>query len=81
LVPELWKTIPSFADRTVEPKANMQNLSPRHVKTEESSRLGVISGWYSTKASGTFVSGPHESEADCLRKIAEIDPQPAKKKR
>jgi hypothetical protein len=56
----------------------MQNLSPRHVKTEESLRLGVISGWYSTKVSGTFVSGPHDSEADCLRKIAEIDPPPAK---
>jgi len=55
----------------------MQNLSPRHVNTEESLRLGVVSGWYSTKVSGTFVSGPHDSEADCLRKIAEIDP-PAK---
>jgi hypothetical protein len=58
----------------------MQNLSPRHVKTEESQRLGVVSGWYSTKVSGTFVSGPHDSEADCRRKIAELDPQPAKKR-
>jgi hypothetical protein len=57
---------------------SMQNLSPRHVKTEESLRLGVVSGWYSTKVSGTFVSGPHDSEADCLLKIAEIDPPPAK---
>jgi hypothetical protein len=56
----------------------MQNLSPRHVKTEESLRLGVVSGWYSTKVSGTFVSGPHDSEADCLRKIAELNPPPAK---
>ena len=54
----------------------MQNLSPRHVKTEESLRLGVVSGWYSTKVSGTFVSGPHDSEADCLRRIAELDPPP-----
>jgi hypothetical protein len=59
----------------------MQNLSPRHVKTEESLRLGVVSGWYSTKVSGTFVSGPHVSEADCLRKIAEIDPPPPKLKK
>jgi hypothetical protein len=59
----------------------MQNLTPRHVKTEESLRLGVVSGWYSTKVSGTFVSGPHESEAACLRRIAEIDPQPAKIKK
>jgi hypothetical protein len=56
----------------------MKNLSPRHVKTEESLRLGVVSGWYSTKVSGTFVTGPHVSEADCLRKIAEIDPPPPK---
>jgi hypothetical protein len=53
-------------------------LTPRHVKTEESLRLGVISGWYSTKVSGTFVSGPHESEADCLRRINEINPPPPK---
>lgn len=58
----------------------MQNLSPRHVMTEESLRLGVESGWYSTKVSGTFVSGPHSSEADCLRRIAEINPPTAKKK-
>jgi hypothetical protein len=59
----------------------MQNLSPRHVKTEESLRLGVVSGWYSTKVSGTFVSGPHDSEAECLRRIAEIHPPPAKIKK
>jgi len=58
----------------------MQNLSPRHVKTEESNRLGIQSGWYSTKVSGTFVSGPHESESDCLRKITELDPPPPKGK-
>ena len=56
----------------------MQNLSPRHVKIDESRRLGVKSRWYSTKLSGTFVSGPHDTEADCLRKIAEIDPPPEK---
>ncbi|PYK09385.1 MAG: hypothetical protein DME65_12080 [Verrucomicrobia bacterium] len=65
----------------VQPERNqMQNLSPRHVKTEEALRLGVMSGWYSTKASGTFVSGPHDSETDCLRKIAEINPPPAKRR-
>jgi hypothetical protein len=57
----------------------MQILSPRQVKTEEATRLGVVSGWYSTKVSGTFVSGPHDSEADCLRRIAEINPPPPKK--
>ena len=59
----------------------MQILSPRHVKTEEALRLGVESGWYATKVSGTFVSGPHASEADCLVRINEINPPPAKKKR
>ena len=59
---------------------HMQSLSPRHVKIEESLRLGVVSGWYSTKVSGTFVSGPHDSEADCLRRIAEINPPVAKRK-
>ena len=52
----------------------MQNLSPRHIDIEELLRLGVESGWYSTKVSGTFVSGPHDTEGDCLRTIAEIDP-------
>jgi hypothetical protein len=57
----------------------MQNVSPRHIKTEEALRLGVTSGWYSTKVSGTFVSGPHDSEADCLRRIAELNPPPTKR--
>jgi len=57
----------------------MKNLSPRHVKMEESLRLGVVSGWYSTKISGTFASGPHESEADCLRRISELDAPPHKR--
>jgi len=57
----------------------MTNFSPRYVDKEESLRLGgVVSGWYSTKVSGTFVSGPHDSEADCLRKIAEMDVRPVK---
>jgi len=51
------------------------------LKTEESLRLGVVSGWYSTKVSGTFVSGPHDTEADCLRRIAELDPPPLDSKR
>ena len=58
----------------------MQILSPRHVKTEESLRLGVVSGWYSTKVSGTFVTGPHATQEDCLAKIAELNPVAARKK-
>ena len=59
---------------------SMQILSARHVKTEESLRLGVVSGWYSTKVSGTFVTGPHATQEDCLSKIAELNPPAAKKK-
>jgi hypothetical protein len=70
----------SIKSSNAQRKHLMQNLSPRHVKTEESLRLGVVSGWYSTKVSGTFVSGPHDSEADCLRKIAEINPPAVKAK-
>lgn len=58
----------------------MQNLSPRNVKTEEALRLGVEPGWYAIKVSGTFVSGPHHTEAECLSRIAEIDPRPKKNK-
>ena len=58
----------------------MQILSARHVKTEESLRLGVVSGWYSTKVSGTFVTGPHATQEDCLSKIAELNPPAARKK-
>jgi hypothetical protein len=58
----------------------MQILSARHVKTEESLRLGVVSGWYSTKVSGTFVTGPHVTQEDRLSKIAELNPAPVKRK-
>ncbi len=46
----------------------------------ESARLGVASGWYSTKVSGTFVTGPHITQEDCLSKILELNPPPVKKK-
>ena len=75
-------TLRSITPGRATPESNqMQDLSPRHVKTEEALRLGVISGWYSTKVSGTFVSGPHDSEADCLGRIAEINPPPRKLKK
>jgi hypothetical protein len=82
----VWRTVEDLgalafdgrSKRQPESKSSMQNLTPRHVKTEESLRLGVVSGWYSTKVSGTFVSGPHDTKADCLRRIAELDPPPQK---
>jgi hypothetical protein len=50
----------------------MHDLLHRHVKAEEATRLGVESGWYGTKVSGTFVTGPHATEAECIRKIGEL---------
>ena len=50
----------------------MLELLHRHVKTHEATRLGVELGWYGTKVSGTFVTGPHATEADCIRKIGEL---------
>jgi hypothetical protein len=59
---------------------SMQNLTSRHVQATESQYLGVVSGWYSTKVSGTFVTGPHATNEECLRKIAELNPLAAKRK-
>lgn len=56
----------------------MQELVYRHVGIAESARLGVDSGWYGTKASGTFVTGPHATEAECIRKIGDLN-GPAKR--
>ena len=53
-----------------------KKLSSRHVKLEESLRLGVEPGWYTTKMSGTFVTGPHASEREAALKIAELNPPP-----
>jgi hypothetical protein len=69
-----------YCERLENQGSHMHILSARHVKTEESLRLGVVSGWYSTKVSGTFVTGPHTTQEDCLSKILELNPPPAKKK-
>jgi len=73
--------LPAFGARAdASQGSHMHILSARHVKTEESLRLGVVSGWYSTKVSGTFVTGPHTTQEDCLSKILELNPPPVKKK-
>lgn len=54
-----------------------KELFSRHVKLEESLRLGVASGWYTTKMNGTFVTGPHATEEEAAFKIAEMNPAPA----
>ncbi len=53
---------------------SMQNLASRHVKAEESARLGIAAGWYTHKVSGTFVGGPYASDADAQKKILELNP-------
>jgi hypothetical protein len=50
----------------------MQELLYRHVGPTESTHLGVKAGWCGTKVSGTFVTGPHATEAECIRKIGEL---------
>jgi hypothetical protein len=57
----------------------MTHLSSRHVEAAESARLGIKSGWYGTKVSGTFVTGPHATDEDCLREIKALGPVPDRK--
>ncbi|MDR3465993.1 MAG: hypothetical protein P4M07_08630 [Xanthobacteraceae bacterium] len=57
----------------------MDILSPRHVETAESTRIGVQPGWYATKVSGTFVTGPHATQQECESRIAELNPPPPPK--
>lgn len=52
----------------------MTNLLSRHVDATEAARLGVKSGWYGTKVSGTFVTGPHATDADCIKQIKTLGP-------
>jgi hypothetical protein len=53
---------------------SMQNLAARHVKEEESARLGIEAGWYAHKASGTFVGGPFASNAEAQKTIIALNP-------
>jgi len=57
----------------------MQVLSARQSRPKNRCASACV-GWYSTKVSGTFVTGPHTTQEDCLSKIAELNPPPAKKK-
>ena len=61
------------------PRFRRMMIPGGHVEPEESVRLGVESGWYSTKVSGTFVTGPHATLEECVSKIAELNPPPAKR--
>ena len=52
----------------------MTKLVPRHVDAAEAARLGIPSGWYGAKISGTFVIGPHLTEQACLIEIGKTGP-------
>ena len=52
----------------------MTPLSSRHIEAAEAIRLGIKSGWYGTKVSGTFVTGPHATDGECLKQIKELGP-------
>jgi len=54
----------------------MTPLSSRYVDATEAIRLGVKPGWYGTKVSGTFVTGPHATYEDCLRQVKTLGPVP-----
>ena len=55
----------------------MQNFSTRHVEMSESLRLGIKPGWYGTKISGTFVTGPHSTQESCLGQVIALQAAPA----
>jgi hypothetical protein len=55
----------------------MQNLVPRLVGEPEAKQLGVESGWYGTKMSGTFVTGALPSLEECMKAI-DLIPEPPK---
>ena len=56
---------------------HMQNLVPRLVGAPEAKLLGVEGGWYGTKMSGTFVTGPLPSLEACMKAL-DLIPEPPK---
>ena len=72
-LPSLRKTPVDF----LSPEEARQALKPDvALDATEAARLRVKSGWYGTKPSGTFVSGPHTTDEDCLRHIKTLGPVP-----
>jgi hypothetical protein len=47
----------------------VKDLTPRLVEESESKKLGVAQGWYGTRVSGTFMTGPCASLDECLEAI------------
>lgn len=45
------------------------DLTPRLIEETESKKLGIPQGWYGTRVSGTFMTGPSASLDECLEAI------------
>lgn len=54
----------------------MKDLIPRLFEETEARRHGIQSGWYGTKQSGTFVTGPSPTLEDCIKAMNDA-PEPA----
>jgi len=47
----------------------VKDLTPRLIEESESKKLGIPHGWYGTRVSGTFMTGPCASLDECLEAI------------
>ena len=47
----------------------MKDLTPRLIEESESKKFGIPQGWYGTRVSGTFMTGPCASLDECLEAI------------
>jgi hypothetical protein len=56
----------------------MSTLSPRHIKKDESLRLGIEEGWYGIKVNGTLMTGVCASREECLKQISTLPAPPAR---
>jgi hypothetical protein len=54
----------------------MKDLIPRLFDETEAKRHGIQSGWYGTKQSGTFVTGPSPDLEACMKAMKEA-PEPS----
>ncbi len=59
----------------MEDTQNTSNFVPRLVGEAEAKQLGVEGGWYGTKMSGTFVTGPSANLEACMAAI-DLLPKP-----
>ena len=50
----------------------MENLVYRYIDETEAKRLGIPNGWYGTRVSGTLMTKPCLTQAECLDAIAQL---------